>query len=94
LHLLCVEVEFVSLKIYFIAVDAFSMDSVLLWFHSYEISFCCVGDIVVLSLLLSCCKLRLTLVSRISVVIPSDSRSVAYLSSFMDASSRIGSIEL
>jgi hypothetical protein len=53
-----------------------------------------VGDIVVLSLLLSCCKLRLTLVSRVSVVIPSDRRSVAYLASFMDAASRIGSIEL
>jgi hypothetical protein len=56
-------------------------------FHSYEIAFCCVGDIVVLSLLLSCCKLRLTLVSRVSVVIPSDRRSVAYLASFMDVTS-------
>jgi hypothetical protein len=63
-------------------------------FHSYEIAFCCVGDIVVLSLLLSCCKLRLTLVSRISVVIPSYHRSIAYLANFMDAGSRIGSIEL
>jgi hypothetical protein len=63
-------------------------------FHSYEIAFCCVGDIVVLSLLLSCCKLRLTLVSHVSVVIPSDHRSVAYLASFMDVALRIGSIEL
>jgi hypothetical protein len=94
LHLLRVEAEFVGLKIYFIVVDAFSMDSVLLWFHSYENAFCCVGDIVVLSLLLSCCKLCLTLVSRVSVVIPTDRRSVAYLASFMDAASPIGSIEL
>jgi hypothetical protein len=84
LHLLRIEAEFVGLKIYFIVVDAFSMDFVLLWFHSYEIAFCCVGDIDVLSLLLYYCKLRLTLVSRISVVIPSDDRSVAYLSSFMN----------
>jgi hypothetical protein len=85
LHLLCVEVEFFILKIYFIDVDAFSMDFVLLWFHSYENSFCCVGDIDVLSLLLSCCKLHLTLAYRVSMVIPNDRRSVAYLASFIDA---------
>jgi hypothetical protein len=94
LHLLCVEAEFFGLKIYFIAADAFSMDSVLLWFHSYENAFFCVGDITVLFLLLSFCKLRLTLVSRVFVVILTDRRSVAYLASFMDAASLIGSIEL
>jgi hypothetical protein len=94
LHLLRVEAEFFGLKIYFLVADAFSMDSVLLWFHIYENSFCCVGDIVVLSLLLSCCKLRLTLVYHVSVVILSDRRSVAYLASFMDVASRIGSIKL
>jgi hypothetical protein len=75
--MLCFEAEFVELKIYFIAVDAFSMDFVLLRFHSYEISFCCVGDITLLPLLLSCCKLCLTLLSHASVVIPSDYSSVA-----------------
>jgi hypothetical protein len=92
--MLRVEAEFVGLKIYFIVVNAFSMDYVLLWFHSYENAFCCVGDIVVLSLLLSCCKLRLTLVYRVFVVISSDRRLVAYLDIFMDVDSRIGSIEL
>jgi hypothetical protein len=77
LHLLRVEAKFVGLKIYFMVADAFYMDSVLLWFYSYDNGFCCVGDIVVLSLLLSCCKLRLTLVFRVYVVIPSDRRSVA-----------------
>jgi hypothetical protein len=77
LHLLRVEAKFVGLKIYFMVVDAFYMDSVLLWFYSYDNGFCCVGDIVVLSLLLSCCKLRLTLVFCVYVVIPSDRRSVA-----------------
>jgi hypothetical protein len=94
LHLLRVEADFVGLKIYFIVVDAFSMDYVLLWFHSYDNSFCCVGDIFFLSLFLSCCKLRFTLVYHVFVVIPRDHRSVAYLASFMDATSRIGSIEL
>jgi hypothetical protein len=94
LYLLRIETEFVGLEIYFIVADAFSMDSVLLWFHSYESAFCCVGDIVVLCLLLSCCKLRLTLVCRVSMVIPSNRCSVAYLASFMDAASRIGSIKL
>jgi hypothetical protein len=55
------EEEFVKLKIYFIVADDFSMDFVLLRFHSYEIVFCCVGDIALLSLLLSCSKLCLTL---------------------------------
>jgi hypothetical protein len=87
LHLLHVEEDFVGLKIYYIAADAFSMDSVLLWFHSYEIAFCCLGDISDLSLLLSYCKLCLTLVSCVSMVIPSDDRSVAYLASFMDMTS-------
>ena len=92
--MLRVEAMFVGLKIYFIVVDAFSMDFVLLWFHSYENVFCCVGDIVVPALLLSYCKLRLTLVSRVSVVILSDDHSVAYLAIFKDAASQIGSIEL
>jgi hypothetical protein len=92
--MLRVEAEFVSLKIYFIDDDAFSMDSVLLWLHIYGNAFCCVGDIAFLSLLLSCCKLRLTLVYHVSLVIPSDHHSVAYLVSFMDAASRIGSIKL
>ena len=94
MHLLRVEAKFVGLKIYFMATDAFYRDSVLLWFYSYDNGFCCVGDIAVLSLLLSYCKLRLTLVCHISVVIPSDRHSVAYLAIFMDAASRIGSIEL
>jgi hypothetical protein len=92
--MLHVEAEFVGLKIYFIVFDALSMDFVLLWFHSYENYFCCVGAIVVLSLFLSCCKLRLTLVYSVFVVIPSDHRSIAYLASIMDTASRIGSIEL
>ena len=87
MHLLRVEAKFVGLKIYFMVADAFYMDYVLLWFHSYESAFCCVGDIVVFCLLLSCCKLRLTLVSRVSVVIPSDDHYVSYLSSFMDVAS-------
>ena len=94
LHLLCIEAKFVGLKIYFKVANAFYMDSVLLWFYSFDNGFCCVGDIAVLSLLLSCCKLRLTLISHISIVIPRDDCSVAYLASFMDMASRIGSIEL
>jgi hypothetical protein len=35
-----------------------------------------------------------SVVSHVFVVIPIDRRSVAYLASFMDAASRIGSIEL
>jgi hypothetical protein len=35
-----------------------------------------------------------SIVSCVSVVIPTDRRLVAYLVSFMDAASRIGSIEL
>jgi hypothetical protein len=94
LHLLRIETDFVSLEIYFVVANVFSMDFVLLWFHSYESSFCYVGDIYVIYLLLSYCKLRLTLVCRISMVIPSDRRSVAYLASFKDVASRIGSIKL
>jgi hypothetical protein len=77
LHLLHIEAKFVNLKIYFMDTDAFYMDSVLLWFYSYGIGFCCVGDIVVLSLLLSFCKLHLTLVFHVYVVILSDRRSIA-----------------
>jgi len=35
-----------------------------------------------------------SIVSHVFVVIPTDRHSVAYLASFMDAASRIGSIEL
>jgi hypothetical protein len=48
----------VGLKLYFIDGDAFSMDYVLLWFHSYESRFCCVSDIVFLFLSFFSCKLR------------------------------------
>jgi hypothetical protein len=77
LHLLRVEAKCVGLEIYFMVAYAFYMDYVLLWFYSYDNGFCCVGDIIVLFILLSCCKLRLTLVFRVYVVIPSDHRYVA-----------------
>jgi hypothetical protein len=68
---------------------------VLLWFHSYESKFCCVSDIVVLSLFFPLVDfVSGSIVSHVSVLIPVDYRLVAYLSSFMDAASRIGFIEL